>query len=267
MAKRTTRTPSAPETRRYALNLLPSLDSATSQHYYHVTQRPWPSLLFILPMLIVFEVGTYLRQGVAGGNSTQLVAEYLIHWLVTQFGRTSVYIPGLLALVILFAWHIAGKHPWKFDLYVLPAMLGESLLWSAPLFVFNNVLHTATLAGGAAAQSEWIDKVILSFGAGLYEELVFRLICITGLVIILIDLCKLPRNAAVVFIAIASATLFAAHHHPPLGDAPYHTIDFMFRTAAGLYLAGLFIFRGFGIAAGCHALYNVIAVTIKAVGA
>jgi hypothetical protein len=40
----------------------------------------------------------------------------------------------------------------------------------------------------------------------------------------------------------------------------------MFRTLAGLYLAGLFMFRGFGIAAGCHALYNVIAVTVKAVG-
>ncbi len=27
----------------------------------NVTQRPWPSLLFILPMLVIFELGSYLR--------------------------------------------------------------------------------------------------------------------------------------------------------------------------------------------------------------
>ena len=253
--------------RAHDLSLFPSPDSVLSPHYYYVTQRPWPSLLFILPMLIVFEVGTYLRRGVGVGNDTQLVAEYLIHWLVQRFGTTSVYLPGLLAVVILLAWHVAGRHPWRFDPFVLPGMLGESLLWSAPLFVFNNVLHTALFGGSEGAHRVWIDRIVLSCGAGLYEELVFRLICITGLVILLIDVCKLPRTAAGVFIAFASATLFAAHHHPPLGDAPYHPVDFLFRTAAGLYLAGLFIFRGFGIAAGCHALYNVIAVTIKAVGA
>lgn len=237
-----------------------------SQQYKYVTLRPWPSLVFILPMLVFFEVGTYLRQGVGVGGSTQLVAEYLIHWMVTRFGASGFYVPGLLALVILMAWHLAGKHPWKFDVYVLPAMLGESILWSLPLLVFNNVLHVAVLAGDFAPREEWIDRVILSFGAGLYEELVFRLICITALVIVLIDICRLPRTAATVLILFISATLFAAHHHPPLGDAPYHATDFLFRTAAGLYLAGLFIFRGFGIAAGCHALYNVTAVTLKALG-
>jgi hypothetical protein len=248
--------------------LLPKPDTALSHHYYYVTQRPWPSLVFILPMLLFFELGTYLRQDVTGVATTQLVAEYLIHWLVTQFGTSSVYVPGLLAVVILLAWHVAGRHPWRFDPFVLPGMLGESLVWSAPLFVFNKVMHVATLTAATTqeARADWLDRVILSFGAGIYEELVFRLICITLLVILLIDVCKLPRATAGVFIALASATLFAAHHHPPLGNAPYNTIDFMFRTAAGLYLAGLFIFRGFGIAAGCHALYNVIAVTLKAIG-
>ncbi len=255
------------------MTLLPTPDNALSHHYYYVTQRPWPSLVFVLPMLLFFEIATYLRRDGAGVESSQLVAEYLINWLVEQFGTTSVYLPGLLMVVILLAWHIAGKHPWRFDPFVIPGMLGEALLWSAPLFVFNKVMHVATFtamtAGSGAtdiAHSEWFDGIVLSFGAGIYEELVFRLICITLLVILLIDVCKLPRAAAGVFIALASATLFAAHHHPPLGSAPYNTVDFMFRTAAGLYLAGLFIFRGFGIAAGCHALYNVIAVTIKAIG-
>ena len=35
----------------------------------------------------------------------------------------------------------------------------------------------------------------------------------------------------------------------------------MFRTLAGLYLGALFLLRGYGITAGCHAVYNVIIVT------
>jgi hypothetical protein len=239
----------------------PSPESTAGQHYYYVTQRPWPSLLFVLPMLLVFELGTYFRQGTMGGATSQLVATFLIEKMVAVFGSSGFFFPGLVTIAILLAIHIVGKHPWKFDPFVLPGMLGESLLWTLPLLVFNRVLHTAVLAGGKI-QDQWIDEVICSFGAGLYEELIFRLICITVLVIVLIDVCKLPRTAAGIFIMMVSAVLFAAQHHPPLGTQPFILSDFLFRIAAGLFLAGLFAFRGFGIAAGCHSFYNVIVVTI-----
>jgi hypothetical protein len=32
---------------------------------------------------------------------------------------------------------------------------------------------------------------------------------------------------------------------------------FLFRTIAGVYLAIIFWYRGYGSAAGCHAAYNV----------
>lgn len=238
-----------------------------AQHYFYITQRPWPSLLFILPMLLVFELGSHLRNSQIEGASSQLVATYLIEVLVNCFGRSAFYIPGLLAVVILLTTHIAGRHPWRFDLYVLPGMLGESLIWTLPLFVLDRVLvfRTPMLAVMDPARNEWINEVIRSFGAGIYEELVFRLMCITGLSILLVNICKLPRAASAVFIVLLSACLFAAQHHPPLGIEPFDTTRFVFRTIAGLYLAGLFLYRGFGIACGCHAFYNVIVVTIKAI--
>jgi len=243
----------------------PPPDSALGQHYRYVTQRPWPSLLFVLPMLLIFEIGTWLRNGHASAGDSQLVAMYLIDMMIKALGASGAYFPGLLMVVILLAIHIVGKHPWKFDIYVLPAMLGESMVWTIPMFVFDRVLHTAIVAGQAPVSSIWLDEVIRSFGAGLYEELVFRLICITVLAIVLIDVFKLPRSASAVFATLASATLFAAQHHPPLGSSPFEATEFVFRTGAGIYLAGLFIFRGFGIAAGCHTFYNIIVVTIEAV--
>ncbi len=252
--------------RKHDFSFLPSPDSVLGQHYYHVTQRFWPSLVFILPMLIAFEVGTYLRHGTLASASTDLVAAYLVERMVNVFGAKGFwFLPGLLAIAILLACHFVARHPWKFDVWVLPGMLGESLIWTLPLFVFGRVLHTASMAGVIAGHGLWIDQVIRSFGAGIYEELVFRFICMNVLHMLLVDLCKLPRSPSTVLVIIASAVIFAAQHHLPLGAEPFDSGDFVFRTAAGLYLAGLFFYRGFGIAAGCHCFYNVIVVTLGAI--
>jgi len=246
---------------------LPSPDSVAGQHYYYVTLRPWPSLLFILPILLVFEVGIYLRQDGVPGGSSQLVAAYLIERLIVELGagRFGYIFPGLLVVAILLAAHLVARHPWKFDLFVLPGMLGESLIWAIPLFVFSRVLNLTALLADAAVRDQWLDQIIRSFGAGLYEEVVFRLLCIGLLDILLVNIFKLNRPASRVFAVFASAALFSAQHHPPLGVDPFVLSDFLFRTAAGIYLAGLFLFRGFGIAAGCHVFYNVIVVTLAAV--
>lgn len=260
-----------PKGKKHDVSLFPAPDSVVGQHYYYVTQRPWPSLVFVFPMLLVFEVGTWARHPVGAFGGSPLVASYLIERLVTSLGGAYRYpqllglAPGLLMIAILLAWHVAARHPWRFDVNVLAGMLGESIFWTLPLFVFGRLLQQAELAGTPAERLQWADSLIRSFGAGIYEELVFRLICITLLVLIFIDTLRLPRTPAAVFIMIGSAVLFAAQHHPPLGAEPFSTQNFLFRAAAGLYLAGLFVFRGFGIAAGCHAFYNVIVVTIAAV--
>lgn len=254
---------------RHEVTLFPPPDSVIGQRYRYVTQRPWPSLLFVLPMMIIFEAGSYLCGG-GRDPSVRLVAIFLIDKMTEFFGASGFFFPALATVAILLAIHIVGKHPWRFDLYVLPAMLGESLIWAFPLLVFQRVMQQilpqGMLAAGYTAHDAWRYNVIWSFGAGLYEELVFRLICITFLVILLIDVLKLPRKPSAVFIMLVSALLFAAQHHPPLGSEPFRTVDFLFRTSAGVYLAALYIFRGFGIAAGCHSFYNVMVVTIKAVG-
>jgi len=250
---------------KHDLVLFPPPDSLEGDGYWYVTQRPWPSLVFVLPMLLLFEGFTYFRTGGALGGANELVAAWLIEWLVNTLGATGTFFPGLLVIAILLGWHIAARQPWRFDKWVLCAMLGESLLWVVPLFVVNRLVNQATLAGGIEARNEWIDQIIRCLGAGIYEELVFRLIAITLLVIILVDVMNLPRTFAATLIILLPAVFFAWLHHPPLGKEPFTYVNFLFRTLAGIYLSGLFVFRGFGIAAGSHAFYNVIVVTLDAV--
>ena len=83
------------------------------------------------------------------------------------------------------------------------------------------------------------------------------------------DIFKMGRSNSIVFSVLASAALFGAHHHidfltgePNYGDL-FDWTKFIFRTMAGIYFAILFAMRGFGIAAGTHAFYDIIATLVN----
>ncbi len=233
--------------------------------YFHRTQRPLHCLVFLLPWLIVFEAGMLWRHATEPGRPIPaLVAWKVIEHFIELLGASGIYFPGLLLVAILLGWHLVARHPWAIDKPTLAGMLGESIIWAVPLYAFNSFIQQARRG---AIESRWVDDIILSIGAGIYEELVFRLIAITLLSIILIDVFSLNRNATMVFIFFASAALFAAHHHRPFGNEPFDSAKFLFRTAAGLYLTAIFVFRGFGIAAGAHAVYDIFVVTLAAMHA
>src|SRR5213079_1728732 len=102
-------------------------------------------------------------------------------------------------------------------------------------------------------KSSWPPLVVLSLGAGVYEELVFRLIAFTLLNVLLIDLWKLRKPHAYLWMVLISAVTFALYHY--LGTERFGWRTFAFRTAAGIYFGLLFLLRGFGITAVAHAGY------------
>ncbi len=102
-----------------------------------------------------------------------------------------------------------------------------------------------------------LSQIITYVGAGIYEEVLFRLFLITGLVALL-KYCFVPALAAMPLAVVGSALLFAgAHHFGEFGE-PMDPYRFLYRTTAGLYFALLFWWRGFGIAVGAHAVYDVL---------
>lgn len=247
------------QTTRKAIDLL----SPQGESYSHRVQRPLHCLVFVLPFLIAFELGVLWRHTVEPGRPLpSLVAWRVIGQFVELLGASGFYFPGLALVVILLACHVVAKHRWSIEWPTLLGMLGESVVWAIPLCAFNTVVYQARTGG---VEARWLDDVILSLGAGIYEELVFRLIAITLLSILFVDVLSLNKQVAIVIVIAASALLFSAHHHPPFGDEPFQTSRFFFRTVAGVYLAGIFVFRGFGIAAGTHAFYDIAVVTIAAV--
>lgn len=232
-----------------------------SDAYWDVTHRPLLCLIFLLPIVLAYEIGMALSYSdLPIEQRPALAAEQLLRWFFSLFGATGAYLPGAALVAVLLVWHIASHHPWKVPTQPLAGMAGESVLLAVPLLVLNHWLPSLRASTGSGGRlSTALDDLLLSIGAGIYEELVFRLIVISLTTLVLVDILGRKQIGGVALAVILSSLLFGLHHYPPIGADTWSTSEFAFRTAAGAYLAAVFVVRGFGLAVGCHIIYDVLA--------
>ena len=220
--------------------------------------------MFALPLLLTYELLEAIAPvRTAGGvvrNGADVVLTGLFTWMLGPRGPLvfmALVIGGALWLII------RDKRGGRVSPSTLAAMLGESLVLA---LLFGVVIGTATvhlvgplrsLAAGTGLDGGALSKLTLSLGAGLYEELLFRVVIVALLSNGLRLLLGIGRVPAGIVAAIGGALLFAAFHYVgPLGE-PMRLESFVFRTLAGLAFSGLYLTRGFGITAWTHALYDV----------
>ena len=232
--------------------------------YFARSELPLVSLAFLLPFIVLYEVGTWqFASDPVRQTEQRIIAFSLMQDFFRFFGATGRYLPAMAVVLILVCWHVARQDPWRVEPRYLLGMLGESLLLALPLlgigFAATHYLdHYLPLM--AARQTAGL--VVLSVGAGIYEELVFRLIAFTVLSLVLVDLMGLKRGWAGLLMVLSSSLLFSLYHY--LGPEQFDIQTFTFRTAAGMYFGAVFVFRGFGITAGVHAAYDILIVTLRA---
>jgi len=119
----------------------------------------------------------------------------------------------------------------------------------------------SSINGGDDSLLSRVGRAVGFFGAGVYEELFFRLILLSLILWAMLSLGVSRVNAVIGAVLLSSLLFSAAHYIGPVGD----TLDlttFTFRVMTGAFFAMLFIHRGFGIAAGSHAAYNILVGTI-----
>jgi len=123
---------------------------------------------------------------------------------------------------------------------------------------FLEVLLNMNLQGNLQQLSK-LQLYALSLGAGLYEELFFRVLLVSGLVYFF-QLFLKSKNRSYILSAIIAALIFSSVHY--VGDfADTFTLSsFLFRFLFGLALNVIYVIRGFGCAAWTHALYDLIVV-------
>lgn len=218
--------------------------------------RPLEALIFLLPLLAFYEYISLTRH-------ERVIAFDLLQRFFELFGQAGYWLPGLLVVVVLLTTHIASGQPWTVRLDRVGWMYVESVVLAAPLLVLNWVMPS--LAAGEPGNG-LVDRLAMGIGAGIYEELVFRLILISLIMMVGVDLMRFSRSGVAIVAVILSSVAFAAHHHRPIGLEPFDLTRLVFRTAAGAYLAGVFWFRGYGPAAGAHAAYNTVLALLGVLG-
>jgi hypothetical protein len=230
--------------------------------YIGATQHPWSCLIFVLPLLGLYEGGV-LWLGAEQPEALRNGADTWLRWALEAFGLTQLYwAPAILALFLIgWGWLRSGDRP--DDLTSLWfGMTLESAIYAVGLWRLSLILVPVLDGLGIKLASSpeiepAFEQVVSFLGAGIYEEVLFRLILFSGLVWLL-GTAEVPRLTALVLAGVTSAVVFSsAHHAGPYGE-PFNGYTFLFRTIAGLYFTIIYQLRGFGVAVGAHAFYDVL---------
>jgi hypothetical protein len=227
-----------------------------AENYWNESRQPLVSLVFITPMLLIYEIGVW-KLGVQNGADV-----WMGKVLAAMDFRLHLFLP-LLTVGILLGWHYLTHHPWKFSWGVLSTMAVESLLLAVCLrilLVMQGKLVQQITAGDSPgpAMAGKFKEAVGYLGAGIYEELLFRLIMLFAAAW-LIRLWLPDKRWSMVLAVLATSALFSAAHHVGAAGYPFRWFDFSFRFLAGIFFSALLIYRGFGITAGAHAFYDIMA--------
>jgi hypothetical protein len=229
--------------------------------YLACSELPLASLVFLLPLIVLYEVGTWrLASDPVQRTEQRIIAFTLMRQFFSFFGATAHYLPALTVAGILLAWHVLRRDSWHVHVAHVFGMAVESIILAGPLLIIAIVfvLYVRLAAGGPDTSP---SLVVLSIGAGIYEEFLFRLVVFWLLGLLLIDVFGMRKFWAYLLMVLTSALSFSIYHY--LGNEPFQARTFAFRTGAGLYFGAVFAFRGFGITAGSHAAYDMIVVLMR----
>jgi hypothetical protein len=111
-------------------------------------------------------------------------------------------------------------------------------------------------AGNRGEPRVGLRDFVLFCGAGVYEELVFRVLLLGLLMLVCTKLLHMEHAYAAAWSVALGAVIFSGFHH--IGGEPFAVSPFLQRIFAGLYFSAIYFNRSFGIAAASHALYDIL---------
>jgi membrane protease YdiL (CAAX protease family) len=229
-------------------------DALADDTYWSISRTPLTSLVFSLPLVLAYEGGVLLL----GHGTPRNGADVWLRQLLDLLGFGAYFLLPLLTVVGLLAWHHVAHDRWHFSAGVLLGMAAESLLWAFLLIGIARLQETLwPLAVDQGPVAGLLARFVGFCGAGLYEEVLFRLLLLPAVIWLLERWGQTRLSAASWGVLLTSLVFSGAHYVGPLGDT-FTLYSFTFRTLAGLFFSLVFLARGFGIAAGAHAAYDLL---------
>ncbi|HUS27688.1 MAG TPA: CPBP family intramembrane glutamic endopeptidase [Kofleriaceae bacterium] len=204
------------------------------------------SLVLIFPVLLAYEVGVLFGGRVNG-------ADVITRLLYTLLGSKTLYllVHAVVALWFLLWARARGKWGTLRMEIVAPVVL-EAAIYALTLGAVVNLVLEKLLGLGVGRES-----IISALGAGVHEEIVFRLGLFAGLTSLLES--RQQRFAMPVALIVSSIAFAAAHHLGAHGE-PFTMHAFAFRALAGAAFGAIFWYRSLAHAVYAHVLYDLVVV-------
>jgi hypothetical protein len=228
--------------------------------YWVESRQPLASLVFIAPLLVGYEAGVLL----IGPQRVRNGADAWLRQLLELIDFGQYFLLPVLTVCILLGWHYTTRRPWRLSRGLLWSMVGECLLLALCLWLLaqlqgillQSVARSIGLSISSVAEQIATD-LVRYLGAGIYEELLFRLILLSLALWGFGRLGLGGRRSLVAAVLLTSLLFSTAHYVGQYGEL-LDWNSFLFRFLAGVFFSILFVYRGFGIVAGAHAGYNIL---------
>jgi len=228
------------------------------QDYFQKSKSPFYSFIITLPIFLLYELGLFLMRGTEF-SYIKNGADVLIEDMIATLGFDIFYISSSIFLLAFFIIAYYQKKNYdSFTIYksYLSIMLFESFVYALLLFL---LLGNMSLYLMDISVQDIKFNIILSLGAGIYEELIFRVFSIFVLYKFISFIFKSMRHFSTQFSALLlSSILFSLFHF--MGTESFSQEAFTIRFIAGILLGILYINRGFGITAITHSFYDIFVI-------
>lgn len=223
--------------------------------YYFKSKSLFYSLIITFPLFIFYEIGIfYMFQ--ANIPFSKNGADVLIEEFINMLGLNGYYAASSILFIVFFLilyFQRKNFKTFKISSKYLSLMIMESFLYAVLLVL---LLQNIYLSQGVNMNN--LNNFILSIGAGLYEELIFRFFLLFFLSKSFIFIFKMKEFSSLLLSIIASSVLFSLFHY--IGQESFNSYSFTLRFIAGIYLSLIYINRGFGIVALTHAFYDLFVI-------
>ncbi len=231
------------------------------EKYFRQTNGLLYSYLISVPLLLLYEALILISQ--PDGNIARISVDVWFKSFFMYFGldavSTTLIVAAIIGGVIVYKKRAELKTIRK-NYFLL--MIIESAFYAVVVaIIVSNVVDFILLqsANGLPGNFNKLQLIALSLGAGLYEELFFRVILVSLLVVIFSKIFK-QKNYSTAAAVVVAALIFSGVHY--VGDYAdtWLLSSFLFRFLFGLALNLIYVIRGFGMAAWTHAIYDLIVV-------
>ena len=236
-----------------------------SLSYWKVTKNIYYSLLFIFPMLFLYEIMCWIQ---FAGKSAEIRngADVFLRQFIMGFGRHSESIYCILLIIVFCGIMIINRNMLKngrLKFTFLIYMLAESLLWSLGFLIMMGIFESIILS--ILERNIIPEQFYLAIGAGIWEELLFRVGAIGLCLILLTKIIKYNVIYSSLIAILFAAVLFSLFHYiGPFGDI-FTYKSFYIRTLAGTFLGSLYLFRGLGITVYTHIFYDMAIISMPVI--